>query len=97
MSFLRTTAWAAILELRQRAKLLFGLEPQLDWYVFPHAPGFTKPDPTKPMSGWRSAWRNLTRAIQCPACGQLQQPAATCRNEGCKADNTRRSVSTPRS
>jgi Phage integrase family len=38
------------------------------------------------MSGWRTAWRNLTRAIDCPACGQLQKPGVTCRNEECKAD-----------
>lgn len=40
----------------------------------------------RPMSCWRTAWRNLTRAIQCPACGQLQQPADVCRNGECKAD-----------
>jgi len=72
---LNKDAWAAVLEL-----------PQPDWYLFPHAEGFTRPDPTKPMSGWRTAWRNLTRAIQCPACGQLQQPTETCTNEKCKAD-----------
>jgi Phage integrase family len=83
---LNAETWAAILELRERAKLLFRAEPQPDWYVFPHAEGFTKADPTKPMSGWRTAWRNLTRAIYCPACGQLQQPAELCRNEKCKAD-----------
>ena len=83
---LNTDAWAAVLELRKRAKLLFGVELQPDWYVFPHAPGFTKPDPTKPMSGWRTAWRNLTRAIYCPACRQLQQPAERCCNEACKVD-----------
>ena len=38
------------------------------------------------MSGWRTAWRNLTRAVQCPACGHQQKPGATCRNEHCKAD-----------
>lgn len=90
---LNPEAWAAILELRERAKLLFGREPQPDWYVFPHAPGFTKPDPTKPMNGWRTAWRNLTRAIYCPACGHLQRPAEKCRNEKCGADI--RSVRSP--
>jgi integrase len=79
-------AWAAILELRQRAKLLFGAEPQPDWYVFPHAEGLRNPDPAKPMSGWRTAWRNLTRAVQCPACGHQQKPGETCRNLECKAD-----------
>jgi Phage integrase family len=38
------------------------------------------------MSGWRTAWRNLTRAILCPACGHLQNPGETCRSEECKAD-----------
>jgi integrase len=83
---LNTPPWGAILELRERAKRVFGTEPQPDWYVFPHAEGFTTADPTKPMSGWRTAWRNLTRAISCPSCGVLQQPADTCRNEKCKAE-----------
>jgi integrase len=79
-------AWAVILELRERAKLLFGAEPQPDWYVFPHAEGFRRPDPTKPMTGWRTAWRNLTRAINCPKCGDLQKPGEKCRNPECGAD-----------
>jgi integrase len=83
---LNTDAWAAILQLWKRAKLLCGAEPQPEWYLFPHAEGFNKPDPTRPMSGWRTAWRNLTRAIHCPSCGQLQQPAETCANDKCKAD-----------
>jgi hypothetical protein len=32
--------------------------------VFPHAEGYSKPDPSRPMTGWRSVWRSLTRAIQ---------------------------------
>src|SRR5262249_18810288 len=67
-------------------KLLFGAEPQPDWYVFPHAEGLRKPDPTKPMSGWRTAWRNLTRAIHCPGCGQLQKPGKKCQNKECGAE-----------
>jgi hypothetical protein len=38
------------------------------------------------MSGWRSAWRSLTRALKCPACGELQNPAAICRKASCGAD-----------
>jgi Phage integrase family len=38
------------------------------------------------MSGWRSAWRSLTRSIHCPLCGKLQQPAETCADTECKAD-----------
>ena len=90
---LNADAWNAMLELRERAKLLFGREPAPDGYVFPHAEGYTKPDPTRPMSGWRTAWRNLTRAIHCPACGHLQQPSETCRDLRCGADI--RSVRSP--
>ena len=59
---LNADALAAILELRERAKAFFGDNLSPDWHVFPHAEGFTKPDPTKPMSGWRSAWRSLRAA-----------------------------------
>ena len=83
---LNSGAWAAMLESRERAKLLFGSEPQPDWYVFPHAEGLIKPDPTKPMTSWRTAWRNLTRAIHCPTCGKLQKPGEKCRNVECGAD-----------
>jgi hypothetical protein len=72
--------------MRKRGKLLLGTEPQSDWYVFPHAEGKGKPEPIKPMTGWRSAWRSMTRAIHCPACDLLQQPADVCANEQCKAD-----------
>ena len=83
---LNSGAWAVILESRERAKLLFGAEPRQEWYVFPHAEGSTRPDPTKPMTGWRTAWRNLTRAINCPKCGELQKPGKKCRNKECGAD-----------
>ena len=83
---LNADAIAVVLRLRERAKQLFGDSLSLDWYVLPHAEGKSKPDPTQPMSGWRSAWRTLTRAIECPTCGQLQNPSDTCRNEECKAD-----------
>ncbi len=59
---LNSDALATILEMRDRAKGFFGGNLAPDWYVFPHAEGFTKPDPTKPMSGWRSAWRSLRKA-----------------------------------
>ena len=79
-------AYNAIMRLRERAQKDFGSVLQPDWYVFPSAEGYSKPDPTKPMSGWRSAWRSLTREITCPACSELQNPAKTCRNEKCGAD-----------
>ena len=82
---LNADAWDAILRLRDRAKLKWGnIEP--DWHLFPHAEGFSEPDPTRPMTGWRSAWRSLTRAIECPECGLLQRPAKECADDKCKAD-----------
>jgi integrase len=73
---LNSDAWAAIVELRERSKLLFSSEPDPNWYLFPHGEGqgpvgkpktrpgpavSVKPDPTKPMSTWRTAWRTLTK------------------------------------
>jgi integrase len=52
---LNSDAWRVILSLRGRAKNLSGESLQPDWYVFPHAEGYTKPDPTMPMTGWSSA------------------------------------------
>jgi integrase len=83
---LNASAFNAIIRLRQRAQKLFGNDLQTDWYVFPSAEGYSKPDPTKPMSGWRSAWRSLTRAVSCPTCGELQNPSAMCSNAKCGAD-----------
>jgi len=74
---LNDDALAAIMELRERAKLLCGASPASSWYVFPHGegqgptgkprnrPGPTvsvTPDPSRPMSTWRTAWRRLTKA-----------------------------------
>ena len=83
---LNSDAWAAILELRKRSKLLFASDPEAEWYVLPHAEGLRNHDPRMPMSGWRTAWRNLTRAIQCPECDRRQKPAKSCSNQKCKAD-----------
>jgi integrase len=74
-------AWTAIVELRERSKLFFGSEPNPNWYLFPHGEGqgpvgqpksrpgpavSVRPDPAKPMSTWRTAWRNLTKAAGLP-------------------------------
>jgi integrase len=83
---LNANAYNAVLRLRARAQNLFGADLQLDWYIFPSAEGYSKPDPTKPMSGWRSAWRGLTRAVTCPVCGEQQSPSDACVNSKCKAD-----------
>ena len=83
---LNTDAWSVVLQLRDKSRKLFGDSLDADWHLFPHAEGYTKPDPTRPMSGWRTAWRRLTRAVQCPSCGGLQDPAPNCRKKKCKAD-----------
>ena len=71
---LNANSYQMIMRLRERARILFGSDLQPDWYLFPRAEGYSKPDPTKPMSGWRSAWRRLTRAVNCPACGNCRIP-----------------------
>jgi hypothetical protein len=43
-------------------------------------------DPTKLQASWRTAWRNLTRAVNCPSCGLLQRTGAICEGESCGAD-----------
>jgi integrase len=93
---LNANAWQAILQLRARMKLFYGAEPQPDWYIFASGEGqgprstlngaTVKPDPTRPITTWRTAWRALTRAIECPECGALQAPAEKCANERCGVD-----------
>jgi integrase len=91
---LNTNAYNAIMRLRERAQMLFGPDLQPDWYVFPSAEGYSKPDPTKPMSGWRSAWRSLSQAVQCPECGEMQNASAKCRQAQCGADMSKVKSST---
>ncbi len=92
---LNADAWEVILALYRRSQQLGGFEP--GHYLFPALKGERKEgqqgdgerkkekiDPTRPMKTWRTAWRRLTRAIQCPECGLLQDPADTCSE--CKAD-----------
>jgi len=83
---LNASAYNAIMRLRERAQASFGADLQPDWYVFPSSEGYSRPDPTKPMGGWRSAWRSLTRAVNCPACGELQPPSARCCKAECGVD-----------
>jgi len=65
---LNSDAVGAILELRERIRAFFGDNVSPDWLVLPHAEGYFKPDPTRPMglSGWRTARRSLTRAAGLP-------------------------------
>src|SRR6266705_4203916 len=51
-----------MVRLWEKTQLLFGPGVSADWFVFPHAEGNIKPDPTRPMSGWRSAWRKIRDA-----------------------------------
>jgi len=102
--------WAAILELRERAKLLLGVAPQLDWYLFPHGEGqgpvthttirpgpesvTVKPDPTKPMISWRTAWRKIAKEAGLSGLRfhDLRHHAITELAEGQASDQTIRSI-----
>jgi integrase len=59
---LNDEAWAAIAALKQRADTLGTYAP--DNYVFHRQ--WPKIDATRPMSGWRSAWRSLRKAAGMP-------------------------------
>jgi integrase len=83
---LNANSFSAIMRLRERARMFFGNDLKPDWYVFPSSEGYSQPDPTRAMSGWRSAWRSLTRAVNCPACGKLQAPAKVCSDIECGVD-----------
>ena len=80
---LNSSAMGAIMELYRRSQGKKICEP--DHYVFAGCEN-RKFDGARPQASWRTAWRHLTRAIYCPACGQLQDPAKNCQNENCKAD-----------
>src|SRR5713226_447687 len=80
---LNANAVAAIVELYRRAQTFGGTQPE--HYLFPACEN-GRIDPARPQTTWRTAWRRLTRAILCPACGKLQNPGKTCQNEKCKAD-----------
>ena len=83
---LNTDAMAAILELYKRDELVNATE--LSHFVFPACENGNV-DPTQPQTSWRTAWRRLTRAISCPACGWFQNPRAVCRNKKCGTDISR--------
>ena len=76
-------AWNAIVSLYRRSRAFGDVRPE--HYVFP-ACETARFDPSKPQRSWRSAWRYLTAAVQCPACGKLQRPADTCVSSGCNAN-----------
>jgi len=53
-----------------------------DHFVFPACEN-GHIDPTRGIANWRTAWRRITRAIQCPACGEIQGTGKICRNLEC--------------
>ena len=59
---LNTDAWAVILELYRRSQALGATEPS--HFLFP-ACETAHFDPTRGIKSWRTAWRRLTRAVQC--------------------------------
>jgi len=80
---LNSDAMVTILELYKRAQAVGATD--LNHYVFPACEN-DRIDPTRSQTTWRTAWRKLTRVVQCPACGLLQDPAEKCRNEKCSTD-----------
>jgi integrase len=78
---LNVDAWEVILALYRRAQELQAFDPS--HFLFPACEA-AHIDPARPMKSWRTAWRRLTRAIQCPNCSLLQDPTESC--SGCKAD-----------
>ncbi len=102
--------WGAILELRERAKQLLGVEPRSQWFVFPHGEGqgpvthtktrpgpksvTVKPDPTKPMISWRTAWRKIAKEAGLPGLRfhDLRHHAVTELAEGQASDQIIRSI-----
>jgi len=83
---LNRDAWDTVLSLYERSKRLGEVRPE--HFVFPACES-SHFDPTKPQASWRTAWRNLTRLVQCPACGKQQGPSKVCANAECKADLTK--------
>jgi integrase len=71
------------IRLRRRAKTFNGAEPH--HFVFP-ACEHGNVDPSRGQKSFRTAWRNLTRAIQCPACQRFQKPGESCTEKACRAD-----------
>jgi len=76
-------AYEIFKQLRECAKMFRGTEHQ--HFVFP-ACERGQVDPKRHRKSFRTAWRSLTRAIECPACGKLQRPGVSCSDSHCQAD-----------
>jgi hypothetical protein len=72
-----------VLDIYKRAQLLKATD--LDHYIFPACEN-GRIDPSRPQGTWRTAWRHLTRSIECPACGLLQNPGIHCQNDECRTE-----------
>jgi integrase len=86
---LNANAMAATVELYRRAqddrKTRDGKTIELEHYLFPACEN-NRVDPTRPQTSWRTAWRRLTRSVECPKCGLVQDPGKSCQNDECNAD-----------
>jgi integrase len=69
--------------LRERSKTFGGIEP--NHYVFP-ACEHGNADPSRGQRSFRTAWRNLIRAVQCPNCRRIQKPGQRCTDKDCGTD-----------
>jgi integrase len=84
--WLNDEAFSAITQLREESKEFFGENLLPLWFVFFSWPQNCEPDPTRPATTWRTAWRSMTRSIVCPECALFQDPGERCANEKCGAD-----------
>ena len=76
-------AMYAIQRLWERSKKIGANRP--DQYIF-FSCEHGKIDPALPQKSWRSGWRSLTRAIDCPSCAKVQAPGKKCVEPECGAE-----------
>ena len=58
---LNANAWGGNSGVAGASKKPLWREYTPDWFLFPHAEGFTRPDPTRPMRSSRTASRRITK------------------------------------
>jgi hypothetical protein len=73
-------AWAALQYWAERFP-----RRRSEHFVFPACEN-GQVDPTRGIASWRTAWRRVTGAIQCPSCREIQSPRKICRNVECRAE-----------
>jgi integrase len=79
-------AYAAVTELWSRASAVGGTLP--NHFIFPACEN-GQIDPERHQRSWRTAWRNMTRAIFCTHCRKMQDPTETCRVCGAEMKNVK--------